>query len=95
MSRPPRLGVKQSGVVLEVHRQGERGGNRRCLHHPQPPPRLPDRGSFHGADVGRMSLDARRSEITVEQLIREMAGGDELAALAHELDRHGAGAPGA
>jgi hypothetical protein len=42
-----------------------------------------------------MSLDAKRSDITVEQLVREMAGGDELTALAHELDRSGAAAPGA
>jgi simple sugar transport system ATP-binding protein len=45
--------------------------------------------------LGHMSLDAKRSEITVDQLIREMAGGDELTTLAHELGRHNAGAPGA
>ena len=42
-----------------------------------------------------MSLDAKRTEITVDQLIREMAGGDELTTLAHELDRHSTRASGA
>jgi len=34
-----------------------------------------------------MNLDAKRSEITLEELTGQMAGGDELEALAHELKR--------
>ena len=34
------LGVRQSGVVLQVHRRGPRSRARRDLHHPQPAPRL-------------------------------------------------------
>jgi simple sugar transport system ATP-binding protein len=36
---------------------------------------------------GAMNLDAKRSEITLEELTGQMAGGDELEALAHELKR--------
>jgi hypothetical protein len=34
-----------------------------------------------------MSLNARRDEITLDQLITEMAGGSELTALARQLAR--------
>jgi hypothetical protein len=34
-----------------------------------------------------MSLNARRDEITIDQLIDEMAGGSELAVLAQQLAR--------
>ena len=37
------LGVKQSGVVLRVHRRGRPAQPRRDLHHPQPAPRLAGR----------------------------------------------------
>ena len=37
--------------------------------------------------LGAMALDAKRSEITLDQLTRQMAGGDELQTLAHELER--------
>jgi len=37
--------------------------------------------------LGRMSLDAKRTVITLDHLIKELAGGDELNALAHELER--------
>ena len=42
---------------------------------------------FAVLSLGRMSLNARRDEVTVDRLITEMAGGSELAALAHELHR--------
>ena len=89
------LGVNQSGVVLKyVAKAREAGiGVVFITHNPHHAFLIGD--TFAVLKLGRMSLDARRSEITVEQLVREMAGGDELAALAHELDRTGAAAPGA
>ena len=35
--------------------------------------------------LGRVILDAHRDELTLEQLTGEMAGGDELTELSHEL----------
>jgi simple sugar transport system ATP-binding protein len=89
------LGVKQSGVVLKyIDNAREAGiGVVFITHNPHHAFLIGDH--FMVLTLGHMSLDAKRSEITVDQLIREMAGGDELTTLAHELDRHGAGAPGA
>jgi simple sugar transport system ATP-binding protein len=36
---------------------------------------------------GLMSLDTKRDDITLDELTQEMAGGDELDALSHELRR--------
>jgi simple sugar transport system ATP-binding protein len=89
------LGVNQSGVVLKyVAKARESGiGVVFITHNPHHAYLIGDH--FAVLKLGRMSLDAKRSEITVDQLVREMAGGDELAALAHELDRSGAAEPGA
>jgi simple sugar transport system ATP-binding protein len=89
------LGVKQSGVVLKyVDNAREAGiGVVFITHNPHHAFLIGDH--FMVLTLGRTSLDAKRSEITVDQLIREMAGGDELATLAHELGRRNAGAPGA
>jgi simple sugar transport system ATP-binding protein len=38
---------------------------------------------------GRMRLDCKRSEITIDELTQQMAGGDELTALERELHRAG------
>ena len=37
--------------------------------------------------LGRRVLDKKRSEVTLEELTAEMAGGQELAELSHELKR--------
>ena len=37
--------------------------------------------------LGRRVLDKRRSEVSLEELTAEMAGGQELAELSHELER--------
>jgi simple sugar transport system ATP-binding protein len=89
------LGVKQSGVVLKyIDNARDAGiGVVFITHNPHHAFLIGDH--FTVLTLGKTSLDARRSEITVDQLIREMAGGDELATLAHELSRHNAGAPGA
>ena len=42
---------------------------------------------FAVLSLGRMSLNARRDEISLDQLINEMAGGSELAVLAQQLAR--------
>jgi simple sugar transport system ATP-binding protein len=89
------LGVNQSGVVLKyIAKARESGiGVVFITHNPHHAYLIGDH--FAVLKLGRMSLDAKRREITVDQLVREMAGGDELAALAHELDRSGAAEPGA
>lgn len=89
------LGVNQSGVVLKyVAKARDSGiGVVFITHNPHHAYLIGDH--FAVLKLGRMSLDAKRNDITVDQLVREMAGGDELAALAHELDRSGAAAPGA
>ena len=89
------LGVHQSGVVLKyVAKARESGiGVVFITHNPHHAYLIGDH--FAVLKLGRMRLDAKREDITVDQLVREMAGGDDLAALAHELDRSGAAAPGA
>jgi simple sugar transport system ATP-binding protein len=37
--------------------------------------------------LGRAVLDKRRDEVPLDELTRQMAGGDELAELSHELQR--------
>jgi simple sugar transport system ATP-binding protein len=39
------------------------------------------------AALGQCVLDRKRTEVTLEELTAEMAGGQELAELAHELAR--------
>jgi len=86
------LGVKQSGIVLKyIVKARESGvGVVFITHNPHHAYLIGDH--FAVLSLGRMSLNASRDEITPEQLIREMAGGSELEALAHELARDGAGA---
>ncbi len=38
-------------------------------------------------ELGRRVLDKKRSEVSLEELTTEMAGGQELAELSHELKR--------
>jgi simple sugar transport system ATP-binding protein len=84
------LGVKQSGVVLKYIDNARAAGIGVVFitHNPHHAFLIGDH--FTVLTLGRTSLDARRGDITVDQLIREMAGGEELASLAHELHRHGA-----
>jgi simple sugar transport system ATP-binding protein len=35
--------------------------------------------------LGQAVLDKKRSEVALDELTRQMAGGDELAELSHEL----------
>ena len=49
------LGVKEAGVVLRYIAQARARGSRRRLHHPQRPPRLPDRRPLHAAQPRRLA----------------------------------------
>ena len=54
------LGVKEAGVVLALHRPGPGARARRDLHHPQRPPRLPDRRPLHPAQPGTLLRHLRQ-----------------------------------
>ena len=81
------LGVKQSGIVLRYVARARESGVAVVFitHNPHHAYLIGDH--FAVLSLGRMSLNARRDEITVDRLITEMAGGSELTALAHELSR--------
>jgi simple sugar transport system ATP-binding protein len=81
------LGVKQSGVVLKYTAAARDAGLGVVFitHNPHHAYLVGDH--FVVLKRGAMNLDARRSEISLEDLTAQMAGGDELEALAHELKR--------
>jgi simple sugar transport system ATP-binding protein len=81
------LGVKQSGIVLKYVDQARESGVGVVFitHNPHHAFLIGDH--FAVLSLGRMSLNARRDEITLDQLITEMAGGSELTALAQQLAR--------
>jgi simple sugar transport system ATP-binding protein len=81
------LGVKQSGVVLKYTAAARDAGLGVVFitHNPHHAYMVGDH--FIILKLGRRVLDKKRSEVTLEQLTAEMAGGQELAELAHELER--------
>jgi simple sugar transport system ATP-binding protein len=81
------LGVKQSGVVLKyIAKARERGlGVVFITHNPHHAYLVGDH--FIILKLGRCVLDKRRSEVSLNELTAEMAGGQELAELSHELKR--------
>jgi len=81
------LGVKQSGVVLRyIAKARDRGlGVVFITHNPHHAYPVGDR--FMVLRRGRSMGDFPKSEITLEELTGMMAGGGELADLAHELER--------
>ncbi len=81
------LGVKQSGVVLKYTAAARDAGLGVVFitHNPHHAYLVGDH--FIVLKRGAMNLDAKRSEISLEELTGQMAGGDELEALAHELKR--------
>jgi len=81
------LGVKQSGVVLKyIARARDNGlGVIFITHNPHHAFMVGDH--FVLLNRGRMTLDCKASELTLDQLTQEMAGGDELQTLTHELKR--------
>jgi len=84
------LGVKQSGVVLKYTARARDAGLGVVFitHNPHHAYLVGDH--FIVLKRGRMNLDAHRSDISLEDLTQEMAGGDELDTLSHELQRSGA-----
>ncbi|GII42073.1 ATP-binding cassette domain-containing protein [Planotetraspora phitsanulokensis] len=79
------LGVKQSGVVLRyIVKARDAGlGVIFITHNPHHAHLVGNH--FVILKLGRVVLDAHRDELTLEQLTTEMAGGEELAELSHEL----------
>ena len=79
------LGVKQSGVVLKYIAKARDAGLGVVFitHNPHHAYLVGNR--FAILKLGRLTLDAHRDELTLDQLTGEMAGGQELAELQHEL----------
>ena len=81
------LGVKQAGVVLRyIAQERDRGlGVVFITHNPHHAYPVGDR--FLILKRGRSLGESEKKDITIEELTRQMAGGAELDALAHELQR--------
>lgn len=79
------LGVKQSGVVLKyIAKMRDAGlGVVFITHNPHHAYMVGNH--FIVLKLGRVVLDARRADLTLDELTAEMAGGQALADLAHEL----------
>lgn len=79
------LGVKQSGVVLKFIASARDRGVAVVLvtHNPHHAYLVGDH--FTILKLGRQELDAPREAITIDELTRQMSGGEELEALRHEL----------
>ena len=79
------LGVKQSGVVLKYIIAARDAGLGVIFITHNPHHAFLVGNHFVILKLGRVVLDAHRDELTLEQLTGEMAGGQELAELSHEL----------
>jgi simple sugar transport system ATP-binding protein len=81
------LGVKQSGVVLKYIAAARDAGLGVVFitHNPHHAYMVGDH--FVILKLGTSVLDKKRSDVTLEELTAEMAGGRELAELSHELQR--------
>jgi simple sugar transport system ATP-binding protein len=81
------LGVKQSGVVLKYTAAARDAGLGVVFITHNPHHAFLVGNHFIILKLGRAVLDKKRSEVTLDELTRQMAGGDELAELSHELQR--------
>ena len=81
------LGVKQSGVVLKYTAAARDAGLGVVFitHNPHHAYLVGDH--FVILKLGRAVLDKKRREVSLDELTRQMAGGDELTELSHELKR--------
>ncbi|GHF40747.1 simple sugar transport system ATP-binding protein [Amycolatopsis bartoniae] len=81
------LGVKQSGVVLKYVAAARDAGLGVIFisHNPHHAFLVGDH--FVVLRQGEVELDAKRAELTLDQLTHHMAGGAELDTLRHELNR--------
>ncbi|KQQ28841.1 ATP-binding cassette domain-containing protein [Frondihabitans sp. Leaf304] len=79
------LGVKQSGVVLKYTAAARDAGLGVVFitHNPHHAYMVGDH--FIILKLGQTVLDKRRDEVELDELTRQMAGGDELTELSHEL----------
>lgn len=79
------LGVKQSGVVLKYIRQAKERGVAVVFitHNPHHAHMVGDR--FYLLNRGTLTNEFVKETVTREELVKAMAGGAELEALAHEL----------
>ena len=81
------LGVKQSGVVLKYVAAARDAGLGVVFITHNPHHAFMVGNHFIILKLGRRVLDKTREEATLEELTAQMAGGDELAELSHELGR--------
>jgi simple sugar transport system ATP-binding protein len=81
------LGVKQSGVVLKYVAAARDAGLGVVFitHNPHHAYLVGDH--FVILKLGQAVLDKTREQVSLDELTAQMAGGDELAELSHELDR--------
>ena len=81
------LGVKQSGVVLKYTAAARDAGLGVVFitHNPHHAYLVGDH--FIILKLGGTVLDRNRAEVTLDELTTQMAGGDELTELSHELGR--------
>ncbi len=82
------LGVKQSGVVLKYTAAARDAGLGVVFitHNPHHAHLVADH--FVILKLGQAVLDRRRDQVSLDELTRQMAGGDELTELSHELKRN-------
>jgi simple sugar transport system ATP-binding protein len=81
------LGVKQSGVVLKYTAAARDAGLGVVFitHNPHHAYLVGDH--FIILKLGQAVLDKKRDEVALDELTRQMAGGDELTELSHEIAR--------
>ncbi len=81
------LGVKQSGVVLKYTAAARDAGLGVVFITHNPHHAYLVGNHFVILKLGQCVLDKKRSEVSLDELTAEMAGGQELAELSHELAR--------
>ena len=81
------LGVKQSGVVLKYIAAARDAGLGVVFITHNPHHAYLVGNHFVILKLGQAVLDKKRTEVALDELTRQMAGGDELAELSHELKR--------
>jgi simple sugar transport system ATP-binding protein len=79
------LGVKQSGVVLKYTAAARDAGLGVVFITHNPHHAYLVGNHFVILKLGQAVLDRKRSEVGLDELTRQMAGGDELTELSHEL----------
>src|SRR6476620_4684197 len=81
------LGVKQSGVVLKYTAAARDAGLGVVFITHNPHHAYLVGNHFVILKLGEAVLDKKRGDVSLDELTRQMAGGDELAELSHELQK--------